>query len=206
MEIGIEIEGISPLMLHAFTDEAQLEATDGGRSAAASGDRGTPLEQATKHLYIGSKKQLIIPGPMLFACVINGGKFHKAGTNKITTQRSSLIPACVSINEIEIDIIHKEPWTVDTRPVRIPATGGRILRHRPLFHDWKLVFTVELDTAEMNEKLFRQIVDSAGKKVGLGDFRPMCKGPFGRFTVTRWSRAIVPLEEKREEKKARKAA
>jgi len=46
MEIGIEIEGISPLMLHAFTDEAQLEATDGGRSAAASGGRSVVARRA----------------------------------------------------------------------------------------------------------------------------------------------------------------
>lgn len=34
--------------------------------------------------------------------------------------------------------------------------------------------------------LFREIVDAAGKRIGLGDFRPACKGPFGKFTVTSW--------------------
>jgi len=29
-------------------------------------------------------------------------------------------------------------------------------------------------------------VDAAGKRIGLGDFRPDCKGPFGRFVVTKW--------------------
>jgi hypothetical protein len=35
-------------------------------------------------------------------------------------------------------------------------------------------------------KLFREVVDAAGKRIGLGDFRPDCKGPYGRFSVTRW--------------------
>jgi len=29
-------------------------------------------------------------------------------------------------------------------------------------------------------------VDSAGKRVGLGDFRPARKGPFGKFRVDEW--------------------
>ncbi len=35
-------------------------------------------------------------------------------------------------------------------------------------------------------KLFREIVDAAGKKIGLGDFRPDRKGPFGKFVVIHW--------------------
>jgi hypothetical protein len=35
-------------------------------------------------------------------------------------------------------------------------------------------------------KLLREIVDAAGKRIGLGDFRPACKGPFGRFCVVNW--------------------
>ena len=27
---------------------------------------------------------------------------------------------------------------------------------------------------------------AAGKRVGLGDFRPACKGPFGKFVVVEW--------------------
>jgi hypothetical protein len=75
---------------------------------------------------------------------------------------------------------------VDTRAVRIPSTGGRIQRHRPIFHEWGLTFSVTLDTDEMSRNLFREIVDAAGNKIGLGDFRPETKGPFGRFKVKNW--------------------
>jgi hypothetical protein len=71
--------------------------------------------------------------------------------------------------------------------VRIPSTGGRILCYRPCFHDWKLDFTLQVDEEMISLKLVRDIVDAAGKRVGLGDFRPDCKGPFGKFVVTRWS-------------------
>jgi hypothetical protein len=195
MELKITVEGITPLLLHAFTDAAQQQASDGNRASAAAGDRGTPQEQAESHLYKGINGDLILPQPNLFSCLIEGGKFFKAGKAKITTLRSSLIPACVQITEIEIPLISNGGWTVDTRAVRIPATGGRIQRHRPCFYDWRLAFTVELDTKEIGEKLFREIVDAAGSKIGLGDFRPACKGPYGRFRVVHWERVEVELRE-----------
>ena len=85
-----------------------------------------------------------------------------------------------------LPIEHKDDWEVDSRPVRIPATGGRIIRHRALFNDWKLNFTLNLDTELLAPKMLREIVDAAGKRIGLGDFRPQTKGPFGKYVVTDW--------------------
>lgn len=183
--IAITIEGITPLLLNKFTDEAALKASSGS-AIVAVGDKGSPKDQAEKKLYRDEAGGLVIPQPNLFRCIIDGGAFFKAGKSKVTTQKTSLIPACLAIAELTIPITHKEPWTVDTRPVRIPATGGRILCHRPVFNDWALTFTADLDTEMLAPKVFRDIVDAAGKRIGLGDFRPACKGPFGRFVVTRW--------------------
>ena len=184
--IDCTIRGTSPLLMNRFTDAAQIAATEGTR-ATLTGDKGTPMEQASAALYQTEGGIVAIPQPNLFRCLIDAGKFFKAGKSKVTTQKSSLIPACVAISEIMLPVIHKEPWTVDTRPVRIPATGGRILRHRLCFNDWGLRFTLELEQTEMSEKLLREIVDAAGRKIGLGDFRPDCKGPFGRFVVENWA-------------------
>jgi len=186
VNVEIEIQGITPLLTNRFTDEAQMSASSSTRISIV-GDKGSPREQAEKKLYVGADGVLMIPGPNMFRCLIEAGKFFKAGRSKVTTQKSSLLPACVSLLEIEIPIQHKEPWQVDTRAVRIPSTGGRILAHRPCFHDWKLGFEVDLDTDLMGVNLLREIVDAAGKRIGLGDYRPDCKGPFGKFVVSHWS-------------------
>jgi len=184
--IQIRIEGTSPLLCNRFSDAAAMSATSQTRSSI-TGDKGTPLEQATEKLYVGiDGKTLMIPQPNLFRMMIDAGTFFKAGKSKITTQKTSMIPACVDLRGTEIPIEHKEPWTVDTRAVRIPSTGGRILCHRPMFHDWALSFEVELDITMMGAKLFRELIDAGGKRIGLGDFRPATKGPFGKFVVTSW--------------------
>lgn len=181
----VTIEGVKPLLCNRFTDKAQMSATSGDRQSAV-GERGTPLEQAAEKLYIGHDEKPMIPQPNLFRCLIDAGVFYKIGKSKVTTQKTSMIPACVEIEELELLIEHKEPWTVDTRAVRIPATGGRILCHRPCFYDWRLTFTLKLDTEMLSAKMLREITDAAGKRIGLGDFRPATKGPFGRFVVVEW--------------------
>jgi len=190
----VTIEGTTPLLMNAFTDQAAMDATNGSRLSSAAKSKGTPQEQAEEVRYKPvSGKGDMIPQPNLFSCIIEAGKFFKNGKSKITTTKSSLIPSCLAIegvkNGAELEVKHKQPWTVDTRAVRIPATGGRILRHRPKFDDWEITFILDIDETEINEKLTREIIDAAGKKVGLGDFRPSCKGPFGKFVVKKWVKA-----------------
>lgn len=184
-QVDVTIEGTTPLLCNRFTDAAQMAATNGNRLASV-GEKGTPTEQAQARLYIGHDGNPIIPQPNLFRCLIDAGQFFKAGKSKITTQKTSMIPACVEIEGLELPIQHREPWSVDTRAVRIPSTGGRILCHRPCFYDWRLRFTLAIDTEMLSLRLMREIVDAAGKRIGLGDFRPACKGPFGKFVVVAW--------------------
>jgi hypothetical protein len=191
--IDVTIEGTTPLICNRFTDEAAMSASSGNRMSAV-GEKGTPKEQSEKKLYLGAAtRKPMIPQPNLFRCIIDAGTFFKAGKSKVTTQKSSLIPACVEIHGIELPLESKEGWQVDTRAVRIPSTGGRILCHRPSFNDWRISFTAEVDTSMITVKLFREIVDAAGKRIGLGDFRPATKGPFGKFVVTSWKELEVKL-------------
>lgn len=184
--IKVAVSGTSPLLCSKFTDASSLA---NGTSATFVGDKPSPKNQCDAKLYYGDGKP-VIPQPNLFRCLIDAGQFFKAGKSKITTQKSSLVPAAMSIEEIAIPIESKDGWTVDSRSVVIPSTGGRIMCHRPCFNDWTLTFTLQYDTDMFSEKLVRDIVDAAGKKIGLGDFRPSRKGPYGKFNVTKWEPEI----------------
>jgi hypothetical protein len=193
MFISIHLQGITPLICNRFGDATALSASAGDRGSSAGIDRGTPQEIAQSKLYIGLDGKPMIPSPNLLRSLVDGGSFTKLGKKQITTARSSMLYSCLSIEAAEIPIIHTQPWKVDSRAVRIPSTGGRILAHRPTFDDWKLEFEVELDVAIINARLLRQIVDDAGSRIGLGDFRPSTKGPYGRFCVVKWVEQLVKL-------------
>ncbi|MDL2268242.1 hypothetical protein LJC46_09735 [Desulfovibrio sp. OttesenSCG-928-G15] len=182
--IHVEIEGQTPLIMNRFTEAAEIKVSS-GTSVVAVGTKGSPREQATPKCYADEKGNLFIPGPNIFSCLICAGKFHKVGKSKVTTQKSSLIPAGISILDIVSPLNTKE-FEVDSRSVVIPATGGRIMCHRPRLDAWKTSFTLEVDDTMFTAEFVRLLVEDAGRKVGLGDFRPDRKGPFGKFVITGW--------------------
>ena len=194
MLLDIRIEGTTALICNRFTDAAAESSSSGSRGSSAAQDRGTPQEIAQGKLYIGLDGNFMIPQPNLMRSIVDAGRFHKVGKTQLTTSKSSILYGCVDIEGAEIAILHKQPWKVDTRAVRIPSTGGRILAHRPMFDDWALEFTVKLDTSILGAKLFRQVVDDAGSRIGLGDFRPSTKGPYGRYVVTKWHEQVESLK------------
>lgn len=196
MKIAVTIQGTTPLLMNRFTEAAEV-AVSGGTAVTFKGDKGTPREQATAKRYADSEGFLYIPGPNIFACLIAAGTFHKAGKSKLTTLKTSLIPAGVMVAELACILTNEdgEPlteWEVDSRSVVIPSTGGRVMCHRPRIDAWNTRFTLDVDTTMFSPALVRAVVDDAGKKIGLGDFRPARKGPFGRFVVSHWD--IVKAE------------
>lgn len=199
MKIEVTIQGITPLLMNRFT-EANEVAVSGGTTVSFRGDKGTPREQAEPKRYSDNEGRLYIPGPNIFAAIIAAGTFHKAGKSKLTTMKTSLVPAGVMVDDLVCLLMNDvgEPlteWEVDSRSVVIPSTGGRIMAHRPRVDMWRATFTLDVDTSMFAPNLIRAVVDDAGKKIGLGDYRPARKGPFGRFVVSRWEIVEAELKE-----------
>lgn len=186
MKITVTIEGLTPLLMNRFTDEAEISTTSGHSPTLRGNGKGTPREQAERTAYRdGASGNLYLPGPNIFAALVEAGKFHKLGKVKATTQRSSLIPAGLLVEEIMVPLGTSD-FEVDSRRVRIPSTGGCVMRHRARLDRWKAAFTVEVDETVFGPDFVRLLVDDAGKKIGLGDYRPSTRGPFGRFAVVGW--------------------
>lgn len=190
MRIEVTIQGDSPLLVNRFTDSAAL-AVESRTSATVRGSNGTPREQAEPRLYRGRGGLAVIPGPNVFRALVDAGTFVKSGRRALTTARSSLVPAGIAILEIDCALLdhdgNRAAWEVDSRRVVVPSTGGAMMCHRPRFDAWRLSFTLDVDESMFDERTVRTLVDDAGKKIGLGDFRPARKGPFGRFRVIHWT-------------------
>lgn len=186
MKITVTIEGLTPLLMNRFTDEAEIATTSGHSPALRGSGKGPPREQAERTAYRNpATGELFLPGPNVLAALVEAGKFHKLGKNKVTTQKSSLVPAGLLVDEIMVPLGTTE-FEVDSRRVRIPATGGCVMRHRARLDRWKATFSLEVDETVFDSAFVRALVDDAGKKVGVGDYRPATRGPFGRFLVTHW--------------------
>lgn len=176
LRIEVQVQGKSPLLCNRFIPSFDSE-------------NKTPQEIAEKKLYLSRSKphKPIIPGPNLYQSIIQGCWSYFLSIKQGTRNQLNLIPGFIIVEEDEIHIQHVEPWVVDERSVRIPPTGERALTYRPRFNDWVLNFHLLLDEETVKPEQMRKMVEVAGKRIGLGDFRPRCGGPFGKFEVTTWN-------------------
>ena len=179
----ITVKGISPLLLHRFSEEEAQKATSGIRSGR--NQELLPREIADSYLYKLPDGTPYFPADNLYRALIDGGRKIKVGRASLSTQRDSQIPSMLWIIQTYMPIV-PNTWEVDSRPVCIPATGGRILRHRPRFDEWALSFSLLWDSTLISEMLLRDLITITGRVIGIGDFRPARRGTFGRFTMTLW--------------------
>lgn len=170
-KIELKIKGISPLLMHSFP-MVPIEALE----------KKSKEEQAEIAAYRTPENQLYIPGVNFGRSLIASATYSK-GKGRASLQKS--VAACVLVSP-EWLILNPQKFSIDARPVVIPATKGRVMRYRPRFDEWKIDCEIEFDETLITETQLRKVVDDAGSRVGLLDFRPEKKGPFGRFIVTHW--------------------
>lgn len=174
-KIDVRIEGISPLLQHRFPmDEVDVKSK-------AKNQKQT---QDDVESYLYRENGLVVqPSTHIIGALKKGGaKFQITGQGKLT-YKNLMGSGVVTISPANIPHVHQE-FKIDRRPVVIQSS--RIVRSRPIFDPWALEFTLEFDEEEVPKDVLKQIFDYAGRFVGIGDFRPSCGGPFGRFMVTRF--------------------
>ena len=174
--IEIKIKGVSPLLMHAYP----VEIREGL-------DKAPPAEQAEFHTYRlpaenGALGPLYVPGVNVQRGLVAAAAYSK-GKGRASLQK---VAAAAMFVEEGALVLEPQRYTIDSRSVVIPATKGRIMRHRACFPAWELGLTLSYDETLLTEGQVRRIVDDLGQRVGLLDFRPERKGSFGRFIVTAW--------------------
>jgi hypothetical protein len=169
--VTVTIEGQTALLMHRFPMEP-IEALE----------KKPPAEQAEFAAYRAPGGNLYLPGLNVQRALVSGATYSK-GKGRGSLQKAAA--ACLLVTPEYIDLGTPD-YIVDSRPVVVPATKGRVLRHRPRLDDWRVTFTIEFDDTLLSPTNVRRILDDTGTRVGLLEFRPEKRGPFGRFIVTRW--------------------
>jgi len=171
--VEVKIKGISPLLMNRYP-LVPVEAME----------KKTAEDQAENAAYRNLDGSLYVPGVNLQRCFVSAATFSK-GKGRGSLQKP--VAACVMVSPVDLSLGQTE-YEIDSRRVVIKATGGAVVRHRPRLDRWELEFMIEYDDTLLKETELRRVVDDAGSRVGLLDFRPEKKGPFGRFIVTKWEK------------------
>lgn len=209
--VDIHVEGISPLIVHAWSAKAikmmldkQMKKAEKGREAK------NPLEDFRGSLYTvpelkDGKKQWGVPAPAFKAAGVSAA-------NVIELQMTKMRLAfhvqhyCVPILA---DPLPKELWTEydhqyekelkDEHAAGISMrmdlvrleTGVADIRFRACWPKWKAVLQVEYNAGVISLEQLLMLFDAAGYSCGVCEWRPsapQCRsGEYGRFRVARKS-------------------
>ncbi len=178
--------GIRPLLMDRMSD-ATLESLRTGVRKPEPKD--VPAEDiARKKIYTDEDGNVGLPAQMLFSCMVVAGRKVKNGKYQISTAESSSLPALLDIEEdfLVFNGHADKKWEVSKDLGRL-QNGTAVCITRPKFLKWGFDVTLEIDESEVSEETIKQLVAVAGKKFGLGAWRPGCKGRFGTFKIASWN-------------------
>lgn len=178
-KITVTIKGLSPLLMNKYNVEAELERQKGKRITKTY----EPSEEAEKSAYwatTGKKKDLIIPSEVIYASMMRASSFHKIGKRSA----KAILAGSIKIEPFEISL-NTDKYVIDTRPVVIGR--ARVLKSRAKLNEWEATFNIVYNADQVADpQVIRTVIDEAGQRIGIMDFRPSKSGPFGTFTVTKF--------------------
>jgi len=187
--ISVEIEGRKPgLLMHNVKGMLNSESTKRGMCVHGVKYGKQCDECVESSAYRMDSGELYIPSEALSATLWKAAGGHKIKGAAIRPQ----IAGCTRIEPYQVGLGIKE-YDVDGRFVKVgPA---RVLRHRPWIEEWKAQFYLIFDPSDGLEKeKLLEILMQAGRRNGILDFRPECRGRFGTFLVTKFEEAKVSRE------------
>jgi hypothetical protein len=183
--IRVEIRGTTPLLIHKFGESA--EQAKGTRAMIVS--KHDPRAEAEKVAYIRQDGTFYFSAFSIPAAMGNAGANHKMRSSRKTLR--FVVPSAVRVTTDTITILNgtgpAKNFEVDARPVTIPATKGRVMRYRPRFDNWGAAFELSINDNLLSVDDASMLLTEAGVSIGIGDFRPEKRGPFGCFRVSQFN-------------------
>ena len=183
--INVKIKGGTPLLQHRFNESAELP----GASRSVLAKYGTPREEADKVCYRDKEGRFYFPGAAIGRLLREAGVNHKMKGSRKSAK--FVVPAAILVINDTVIIKNGDgkpatDFEVDSRPVVIPSTKGRVMRHRPRFDMWSASFTIRINENILPIDFVQTLLTEGGQQIGIGDFRPEKGGPFGTFQVIEW--------------------
>lgn len=186
--IKLKFTGTSPYLMHSDRYANPLDPMTKAHKEITSKRKKTEEDQLaiarseyTGSLYLDGDK-VVVPTINIRASLIDGAKLNKLGT---AFQKGTMIL------EEHVPLEHGGPrdWRklfdnpsyVDCRSVVV--SRARLMRYRPRFNDWSFTVEIVYDETIIDRDSILLSARNAGSFCGIGDYRPVKRGPFGRYEV-----------------------
>lgn len=206
--IEIIVHGDSPMMQNKVPIEVLLGLLTGVKKPKSKQGQEDTRQIAEDHLYqFGPEKKRYVGLPLknLMSCLVGAGRYVRLdGKRQLSTKDSTLLTGMLSLigepttaEEPHVRLLRPTTgkswdkwgaceWTQNIMPGRNPNGGELVALCRPLMSEWAFHVVAEFDDFMMSVDKLRETFDTAGKLIGLCEYRPERKGGFGRFRIDQW--------------------
>ena len=190
MFYAVEISGIRPIIMHsgrgldpklpANIEKAEIVKRKGSNRTASDDARVAELECQLSLWLIEGTETPTIPSPALRSCIETAARKLRQGPDV----REGLV---ISVDDFTYD---RERYGVSLEELGkssqfttgVVVQRSRILRTRAMFEQpWGCRFTLDCDDELIDRERIERWLDIAGRRIGLGDWRPEKSGDHGRF-------------------------
>jgi hypothetical protein len=179
-QVTIPIVGISPLIVHAWSEKSKRMIADkqAGKAKNKKHEIRNPEEEYESAKHISASGWEGFPAAGFKASMIRGAKM--IGMVMKDTQTSFFINA--ECEETQLVRIHGES-RMRTDMVRV-GMGSSDIRYRPEYPDWYAELNIEFNEGIVSIDQLHQLVKAAGYGCGVGEMRPeRGKFNYGRFKL-----------------------
>jgi hypothetical protein len=184
IQTTIEVRGITPLIVHAWSEKAKKEMRDKQMGVASKKKEfKVPENDFNGARYRDLQGRDCAPALAFKNAAVEAGVL--AGVFK-TILRKALFVLGDWIPILDQD---GQPYSdKGTRPVmredmvRV-GQGTADLRYRPMYEKWSCKVPVEFNPRIISAEQLMNLFDNAGYSIGLCEWRPEKDGQFGRFRV-----------------------
>lgn len=174
----VQITGAADLLLHRWNNEAVAE-----KAAARKGSKDKKTDNIESYVYRDADGKICLPGEYLRGSIVHAAKFRQdprsPRKSAMDLFKAGIIPltglASLGVKE----------WDYEDRR-RVVIQRSAVTRTRPAMRvGWKVNIQLMVNLPEyIDEPFLREVLQMAGRLVGVGDFRPT----YGRFDVTKFER------------------
>lgn len=175
-KIQVVIEGITPLLFNRFRDTA-IEGKSKKRTGVMEDS------EIVDKLYTDNDGQILLPSVYIKNSITESAKKFKIPGQKGATY-SKTVGSSVDVMPFYIKLKSDEKFEAFRISTVNPMTKGRMMVTRPKFNKWSAAFEIILNDSQVDVSVMNEILEQAGKYVGIGDWRPEKKGMFGKFMIT----------------------
>ena len=177
--VEVTVRGVCPILFHRWNVEA-VET----KAKAAKGSTAKKTDDTESYLYRGESGEVCSPGEYLRQSIINAAKFkqgpaqpRKLGHGPVQGRDHRAPDRSRLARPGSAGLLRQAPGD-GSAPGRHPRSPGHELRAGKR----TVAFMGQPAGIHRRRSFLRQVLDDAGRLVGVGDFRPT----YGRFTCAGW--------------------